>query len=71
MSILSPSQALEDLGILQKCRRFAGSSAGAMTSSMLALGMKADDIMKLQLQNLEPIFQGGHHFFCILGNDIC
>ena len=35
---------IENLGILQKCKRFAGTSGGAIISAFLAIGMDAKGI---------------------------
>jgi len=51
-------RCLEHAGIARKLRRFAGTSAGAMAATMIALGYTADELEKILTQtNFEPIFK--------------
>ncbi|KAL5006725.1 hypothetical protein ScPMuIL_015531 [Solemya velum] len=49
-------QYLEECGVYSKIKRFAGSSAGAMTAALLAVGSTADDIQEFLSQDLTKIF---------------
>ena len=51
-------QVLEDLGIWPQVKRFAGSSAGGMTASLLAIGYNSYQIEEFLSQDLSKIFLG-------------
>ena len=44
---MSSFQVLEDLNILKKIKRFAGTSAGAFAAMQVAIGMPVDEIFRL------------------------
>lgn len=49
-------QLLEDIGIFPQIKRFAGTSAGAMTAALLAVGYKSTEIEEFLGQDLSRIF---------------
>lgn len=49
---------LEQLGIFPKIKRFAGTSAGAMTAALLAVGYNSNEIEESLSQDLSRIFLG-------------
>ncbi|XP_052248897.1 uncharacterized protein LOC127856622 isoform X3 [Dreissena polymorpha] len=49
-------RVLEDLGVYHKVKRYAGSSAGAMTASLLAVGYNSHEIEEFLSQDLSKIF---------------
>jgi predicted acylesterase/phospholipase RssA len=51
-------QALEDIGILKKVKRIAGTSVGSLTALVLALGGTSVDIAVETLENMATLTQG-------------
>lgn len=49
-------QALEELGILKKIKRIAGTSVGSMTACMLALGYNSQEIRKVMKKDFSTFF---------------
>ena len=54
-------QVLEDIGMYKKIKRYAGSSAGAMTASLLAVGYNSHEIEEFLSQDLSKIFLGMYY----------
>lgn len=52
------SQVLEEVGIWKQIKRLAGTSAGAMTAALLAVGYNSRDLEKFLSQDLNKIFVG-------------
>ena len=65
-------QVLQELGILtdangrRRIKRIAGSSAGAMLASLLAVGLSIDDIDHLLNQNIKAILEGIADIVCTM-----
>ena len=57
-NIFPSLQVLEELGVMKNVRRFAGSSAGAMTAALLAVGYDSYSIEEFLSQDLSKIFLG-------------
>jgi predicted acylesterase/phospholipase RssA len=49
---------LEEIGAYKNIKRFAGSSAGAMTAALLAVGYNSHEIEEFLSQDLSKIFLG-------------
>nr|XP_022306873.1 uncharacterized protein LOC111113157 isoform X3 [Crassostrea virginica] len=49
-------RALEELGIMNQIKRFAGASAGAMTASLMAVGYNSKDIQGFLSQDMSKMF---------------
>ncbi|XP_078663690.1 uncharacterized protein LOC144906877 [Branchiostoma floridae x Branchiostoma belcheri] len=53
VAYIGAAKILDEAGILPNIKRFAGTSAGAITATWLAIGMKAEDILEeVSLKNL-------------------
>ena len=49
---------LDELGILQKCKRFAGTSGGAIAAALLATGHTPDEMRKIMDLPIESLLLG-------------
>ena len=58
-----PLQYLEEHHMLHQFKRFAGASAGAITSALVALGYSSKEIYDFLSDNIEEIFLGKGVFF--------
>ena len=47
MAYCGSVKRIEELGILHKIKRFAGSSAGAIVAAVLAIGYTADELTEI------------------------
>jgi predicted acylesterase/phospholipase RssA len=54
------SQALEELGLMKKIKRFAGTSVGSMTACMAALGYSSQEIRTVVEKDFRTFF-GRYH----------
>lgn len=52
------SQVLEEAGIMKKIKRVAGSSVGAITASLVAVGYTAQDLKDFMDQDLRKVLVG-------------
>lgn len=51
-------QYLEELGLMEQIKSFAGSSAGGMMAALLAIGYKADEVEQFLSDRIDEIFIG-------------
>ena len=51
-------QAMEDANLLQRFRRFVGTSAGALVAGMVAIGCTAQDIADFSLCEMTDFYKG-------------
>jgi predicted acylesterase/phospholipase RssA len=58
MSIYFAHQVFEDLGMLGKFTRFAGTSGGAIIATLAAIGVSASAIMTILDTDLKEIYIG-------------
>ena len=58
-------QALEELGILPQCKRFAGTSGGAIIASLLAINLNASKVKKLMHLKMRSLLIG-NYIACLL-----
>ncbi|KAK3791651.1 hypothetical protein RRG08_050604 [Elysia crispata] len=56
LALIGAVKCLEELGIRQKIRRFAGTSAGAITATMVAMGYPYEDLMEFWSGDIESLF---------------
>ena len=59
-------QVLEDCGILQKIKRIAGSSAGAICAGLLAVGCTPQEIANVFKCDMKWLFHGKDNFLKIV-----
>ncbi|XP_048773630.2 uncharacterized protein LOC125678888 [Ostrea edulis] len=60
--------ALEELGILKKIKRIAGTSVGSMTACMLALGYNSQEIRKVMKKDFSTFFDARFGHLSLLPN---
>ena len=51
-------QVLEELGILKNCKRYAGTSGGAIAAALLATGHSADEMRQLMALPMDELLLG-------------
>ncbi|GFO08801.1 hypothetical protein PoB_003530600, partial [Plakobranchus ocellatus] len=56
LALIGAVKCLEELGIRQQIRRFAGTSAGAITAAMVALGYPCEDLMEFWSGDVKSLF---------------
>ena len=54
----SPLQVLDDIGVLQNVKRYAGSSAGATCACLLAVGCTVEQLWEFLNQDIKKELQG-------------
>ena len=65
--LVSLPQILEALGVLQRCRRFAGTSGGSIIAAFLAIDLGFEEIRDLMKLSMRELLIGNHARSFLIG----
>ena len=65
--LVSLPQILEALGVLQRCRRFAGTSGGSIIAAFLAIDLGFEEIRDLMKLSMRELLIGNHASSFLIG----